>query len=64
MNNNNNNIINDDEKVEIYNNIKYQNGFNNHFSTEAIDNSLPKDQNNPQQCPYNLYAEQISGKSS
>ena len=36
-------------------------GFGNEFATEAIPNSLPKGQNNPQQCPFGLYAEQLSG---
>ncbi|KAG0044358.1 hypothetical protein BGZ83_010418 [Gryganskiella cystojenkinii] len=39
----------------------YQPGFGNHFSTEALPNALPKGQNTPQVCPYNLYAEQLSG---
>ena len=46
---------------EIYNDLQYYHGFNNHVSTEAIVGSLPKTQNSPQVCPYNLYAEQISG---
>lgn len=40
---------------------EYMSGFGNEFSTEAIPNSLPKGQNNPQQCPFGLYAEQLSG---
>jgi homogentisate 1,2-dioxygenase len=40
---------------------KYQYGFGNVFSTEAIPDTLPKGQNNPQRCPFNLYAEQLSG---
>ena len=44
-----------------YSNLNYQNGFNNHFSSEALEGALPTDQNNPQKCPFNLYAEQISG---
>lgn len=39
----------------------YQNGYLNHFSTEALPNALPKGQNTPQQCPYGLYAEQLNG---
>ncbi|KAI8083863.1 homogentisate 1,2-dioxygenase [Thamnidium elegans] len=39
----------------------YHQGFGNHFSSEALPNSLPKGQNTPQKCPYNLYAEQLSG---
>lgn len=40
---------------------KYLNGFGNQFSSEALPNALPKGQNSPQQCPYGLYAEQLSG---
>ncbi|KAK3271651.1 hypothetical protein CYMTET_20015 [Cymbomonas tetramitiformis] len=41
--------------------LKYQHGFANQFSTEALPGALPKYQNNPQRCPYHLYAEQLSG---
>ncbi|CAF2150385.1 unnamed protein product [Rotaria magnacalcarata] len=43
--------------------LKYLNGFGNHFSSEdpRCPNSLPKDQNTPQVCPYGLYVEQLSG---
>ena len=38
-------------------------GFGNEFSSEdpRCPGSLPKAQNNPQKCPYGLYAEQLSG---
>jgi len=36
-------------------------GFGNEHATEAIPGALPAGQNNPQRCPLNLYAEQISG---
>ncbi|MEK9685052.1 MAG: homogentisate 1,2-dioxygenase [Rhodospirillaceae bacterium] len=36
-------------------------GFNNHFSTEAVEGALPIGQNSPQTVPMGLYAEQISG---
>jgi homogentisate 1,2-dioxygenase len=39
----------------------YQSGFGNHFATEAINGALPAGQNSPQQAPYGLYAEQLSG---
>lgn len=39
----------------------YHEGFGNHFSSEALPDALPKGQNTPQKCPYNLYAEQLSG---
>ncbi|CAA3005988.1 homogentisate 1,2-dioxygenase [Olea europaea subsp. europaea] len=43
--------------------LKYQSGFGNHFSSEAIAGALPRNQNSPLVCPYGLYAEQISGTS-
>lgn len=36
-------------------------GFGSHFSSEALPDALPKNQNSPQICPYGLYAEQLSG---
>ena len=42
---------------------KYMEGWGNHFVTEALPDSLPKNQNTPQVCPYGLYAEQLSGTS-
>jgi homogentisate 1,2-dioxygenase len=39
----------------------YQSGFGNEFATEALPGALPLEQNSPQRCPYNLYAEQFSG---
>jgi len=41
--------------------LQYLPGFGNHFSSEALPNALPDGQNNPQRCPYGLYAEQLSG---
>lgn len=41
--------------------LKYQPGFGNHFSTEAIAGALPQGQNTPQKAPLGLYAEQVSG---
>jgi len=49
--------------MNISNDFNYQQGFGNHFSTEAIQGALPKGQNNPQICPLGLYAEQISGSA-
>jgi homogentisate 1,2-dioxygenase len=43
---------------------EYMSGFGNEFATEAIPNSLPKGQNSPQQCPFGLYAEQLTGTSA
>ncbi|MGB9429968.1 MAG: homogentisate 1,2-dioxygenase [Gammaproteobacteria bacterium] len=42
---------------------KYQSGFGNEFSTEALPGALPVGQNSPQKVPYDLYAEQFSGTS-
>lgn len=43
--------------------LEYQSGFDNHFSSEAIAGALPRGQNSPLICPFGLYAEQISGTS-
>ncbi|MBA2651700.1 MAG: homogentisate 1,2-dioxygenase [Tatlockia sp.] len=41
----------------------YLAGFGNHHQSEAIPNTLPKEQNSPQQCEMGLYAEQLSGSA-
>ena len=41
--------------------LRYQSGFANELSTEALPGALPEGCNSPQRCPYGLYAEQISG---
>lgn len=41
--------------------LTYQPGFGGHFCSETLPGALPKGQNNPQKCPYGLYAEQLSG---
>lgn len=41
--------------------LEYQSGFGNAFATEALPGALPSGQNSPQNCPYGLYAEQLSG---
>jgi len=41
--------------------LTYLDGFGNHFATEAVPGALPQGQNSPQRCPYDLYAEQLSG---
>ncbi|XP_065175363.1 homogentisate 1,2-dioxygenase-like [Sycon ciliatum] len=43
--------------------LKYLAGFGNEFQSEALPNALPEGQNNPQKCPYGLYAEQLSGSA-
>jgi homogentisate 1,2-dioxygenase len=41
--------------------LAYQNGFGNSFATESLPDALPVGRNSPQQAPYGLYAEQLSG---
>lgn len=41
----------------------YLHGFQNHFETEAEKHALVASRNSPQQVPYGLYAEQISGSA-
>ena len=41
--------------------LRYLHGFGNELSSEALPGALPTEQNSPQQCPYGLYAEQLSG---
>ncbi len=43
--------------------LNYLNGLGNHFSSEAVEGSLPQGQNSPQRCAYGLYAEQFSGSA-
>jgi homogentisate 1,2-dioxygenase len=43
--------------------VKYLSGFGNEFATEAIAGALPVGQNSPQNAPFGLYTEQISGTS-
>jgi homogentisate 1,2-dioxygenase len=42
---------------------QYMTGFGNHFATEAVAGALPVGQNSPQQAPFGLYAEQLSGSA-
>ena len=41
--------------------LKYQSGFGNTFSTEAVRGALPEGQNSPQRPPRGLYPEVLSG---
>jgi homogentisate 1,2-dioxygenase len=41
--------------------LRYQTGFANHFSSEALPGALPEGRNSPQRCAFGLYAEQFSG---
>ncbi|KAF1809997.1 putative homogentisate 1,2-dioxygenase [Eremomyces bilateralis CBS 781.70] len=41
---------------------RYQLGFGNYFSSEAVPDALPEPGRNvPQRCPYDLYSEQLNG---
>src|ERR1700733_681117 len=41
--------------------LQYQQGFGNHFASEAVTGALPVGQNSPQIPPHGLYAELLSG---
>ena len=41
--------------------FKYNAGFGSELQSDALGDALPPFGNNPQKCPYDLYAEQISG---
>lgn len=41
----------------------YLSGLGNHFSSEAIEGTLPEYQNSPQKVAHGLYAEQLSGSA-
>jgi len=41
--------------------MTYHPGFANHIATEAVARALPIGRNSPQQTPFGLYAEQLSG---
>ena len=43
--------------------LRYLSGFGSHHETEAIAGALPVGRNSPQQVPFGLYAEQLSGSS-
>ena len=47
--------------METHREITYNTGFGNEFSTEACAGALPIGQNSPQNVPFGLYAEQLSG---
>jgi homogentisate 1,2-dioxygenase len=40
---------------------RYQSGFGNEFSSEALAGALPRDQNTPQVPPLGLYIEELNG---
>src|SRR5919206_972580 len=41
--------------------LRYQTGFGNSFSSEALEGALPLGRNSPQRAPKGLYAEVLSG---
>lgn len=41
--------------------LTYLSGFANEWASEALPGALPQGQNSPQQAPFGLYAEQLSG---
>ena len=43
--------------------LRYQSGFGNTFSTEAVKGALPMGQNSPQKTPTGLYPEVLSGSA-
>ncbi len=43
--------------------LEYQSGFGNEFATQALPDALPQGQNSPQNPPYGLYPELISGSA-
>ena len=43
--------------------MKYLAGFGSHHESEALPGALPVGRNSPQQVPFGLYAEQLSGSS-
>jgi homogentisate 1,2-dioxygenase len=43
--------------------LRYQSGFGNQFSSEAVEGSLPIGRNSPQKAPCGLYAELLSGSA-
>ncbi len=45
------------------NTLRYQSGFGNQFSTEAVEGALPLGRNSPQKVAKGLYAELVSGSA-
>lgn len=43
--------------------LTYQSGFGNEFASEALAGALPAQQNSPQQNPFGLYGEQLTGSA-
>lgn len=50
-------------KTIDFDKLKYLPGFGNHHATESLPGALPLGQNTPQRCPYDLYAEQLTGSA-
>ena len=55
--------INQFSMTTLFENLKYQAGFNSEFQSEdkRTPGALPPVGNTPQKAPYGLYAEQLSG---
>ena len=51
------------EQTKFLDPFTYTYGYGNELSSEALANALPKLGNTPMRCPYDLYAEQLSGTS-
>jgi len=49
------------QNLKAFEDLKYLKGFGNEFQSEALPDALPKMGNTPQNVPYGLYAEQLSG---
>jgi homogentisate 1,2-dioxygenase len=49
------------KKTKMYD---YLERFGNHFESEAIERAIPRNQNSPQNPPFNLYAEQLPGSGT
>ena len=43
--------------------LNYMSGFGGSFETQAVAGALPVGQNSPQQTPFGLFAEQLSGSA-
>jgi len=56
-------LAKNNEKGSNLESLRYMSGFGNEFASEALPDALPKVGNNPQKCPYGLYAEQLSGSA-
>ena len=49
------------KQTDSFEELSYQSGFGNQFSTESVPGALPVGRNSPQRAPLGLYAELLSG---